>query len=148
MSAVGRVDHRDSDVLAVAGHAGSSDPWIRTVLMCSTSSSSGYSRPTGPSRGRDERGPGVRAAESPTSKRLSVGAVVVAVGMPALSTAFFELVRLEGDSSPAAKAATMITQLSLAGFLSAASTRRWAFGPDRPRTADLGLVRRQLDGSE
>ena len=48
------------------------------------------------------------------------GAVVVAVGVPALSTAFFELVRLGGDSPSAAKAATMITDLSLAGILSTA----------------------------
>ena len=48
------------------------------------------------------------------------GAVVVAVGVPALSTAFFELVRLGGDSPSAAKAATMITDLSLAGLLGTA----------------------------
>ena len=48
------------------------------------------------------------------------GAVVVAVGVPALSTAFFELVRLGGDSPSAAKAATMITELSLAGLLGTA----------------------------
>jgi ABC-2 type transport system permease protein len=45
------------------------------------------------------------------------GAVVVAVGVPALSIAFFELVRLGGDSPSAAKAATMITDLTLAGLL-------------------------------
>jgi ABC-2 type transport system permease protein len=45
------------------------------------------------------------------------GAVVVAFGVPALSTAFFALVRLGGDSPAAAKAATMITDLSLAGLL-------------------------------
>ena len=48
------------------------------------------------------------------------GAVVVAVGVPALSTGFFELVRLGGDSPSAAKAATMITDLSLAGLLGTA----------------------------
>jgi ABC-2 type transport system permease protein len=48
------------------------------------------------------------------------GALVVAVGVPALCTAFFELVRLGGDSPPAAKAATMITELSLAGLLATA----------------------------
>ena len=48
------------------------------------------------------------------------GAVVVAVGVPALSTAFFELVRLGGDSPSAAKAATMITELSLTGLLATA----------------------------
>ncbi len=48
------------------------------------------------------------------------GAVVVAVGVPALSIAFFELVRLGGDSPSAAKAATMITELSLAGLLGTA----------------------------
>jgi ABC-2 type transport system permease protein len=48
------------------------------------------------------------------------GAVVIAVGVPALSTAFFELVRLGGDSPSAAKAATMITDLSLAGLLGTA----------------------------
>ena len=48
------------------------------------------------------------------------GALVVAVGVPALSTAFFELVRLGGDSASAAKAATMITELSLAGLLATA----------------------------
>jgi ABC-2 type transport system permease protein len=48
------------------------------------------------------------------------GAVVVALGVPALSTAFFELVRLGGDSPSAAKAATMITELSLAGLLATA----------------------------
>ena len=47
------------------------------------------------------------------------GALVVAVGVPALCTAFFELVRLGGDSPSAAKAATMITDLSLAGLLAA-----------------------------
>ena len=57
------------------------------------------------------------------ARRASVfrwGAVVVAVGVPALSTAFFELVRLGGDSPSAAKAATMITELSLAGLLGTA----------------------------
>jgi ABC-2 type transport system permease protein len=44
----------------------------------------------------------------------------VAVGVPALSTAFFELVRLGGNSPSAAKAATMITELSLAGLLGTA----------------------------
>jgi hypothetical protein len=39
--------------------------------------------------------------------------LVVAVGVPTLSTAFLELVWLGGDSPPAAKAATMITELSL-----------------------------------
>jgi ABC-2 type transport system permease protein len=48
------------------------------------------------------------------------GALVVAVGVPALCTAFFELVRLGGDSPSAAKAATMITELSLAGLLGTA----------------------------
>ena len=48
------------------------------------------------------------------------GAVVVAVGVPALSIAFFQLVRLGGDSPSAAKAATMITELSLAGLLATA----------------------------
>jgi ABC-2 type transport system permease protein len=48
------------------------------------------------------------------------GALVAAVGVPALSTAFFELVRLGGDSPSAAKAATMITELSLAGLLATA----------------------------
>ncbi len=48
------------------------------------------------------------------------GALVVAVGVPALSTAFFELVRLGGDSPSVAKAATMITDLSLAGLLGTA----------------------------
>ncbi len=48
------------------------------------------------------------------------GAVVVAVGVPALSTGFFELVRLGGDAPSAAKAATMITDLSLAGLLGTA----------------------------
>ena len=48
------------------------------------------------------------------------GAVVVAAGVPALSTGFFELVRLGGDSPSAAKAATMITDLSLAGLLGTA----------------------------
>ena len=48
------------------------------------------------------------------------GAVVVAVGVPALSTGFFELVRLGGDSPSAAKAATMITELSLTGLLGTA----------------------------
>ena len=48
------------------------------------------------------------------------GAVVAAVGVPALSTAFFQLVRLGGDSPSAAKAATMITELSLAGLLATA----------------------------
>jgi ABC-2 type transport system permease protein len=45
------------------------------------------------------------------------GAVAVAVGVPALSIAFFELVRYGGNSPSAAKAATMITELSLAGLL-------------------------------
>src|SRR5215217_6119084 len=90
------------------------------ALTWSTSSSSGYSRPNGPSSGRDERGPGIRAAEGPTSWRIPVGAVVVAVGVPGLSTGFFELVRLGGDSPSAAKAATMITDLSLAGLLGTA----------------------------
>ena len=48
------------------------------------------------------------------------GAVVVAVGVPALATGFFQLVRLGGDSPSAAKAATMITDLSLAGLLGTA----------------------------
>ena len=48
------------------------------------------------------------------------GAVVAAVGVPALSIAFFQLVRLGGDSPSAAKAATMITELSLAGLLATA----------------------------
>ena len=48
------------------------------------------------------------------------GAIVVAVGVPALSIAFFELVRLGGDSPSAAKAATMITDLTLAGLLGTA----------------------------
>jgi ABC-2 type transport system permease protein len=48
------------------------------------------------------------------------GALVVAVGVPVLCTAFFELVRLGGDSPSAAKAATMITELSLAGLLATA----------------------------
>jgi ABC-2 type transport system permease protein len=48
------------------------------------------------------------------------GALVVAVGVPALSTAFFQLVRLGGNSPSAAKAATMITDLSLAGLLATA----------------------------
>jgi ABC-2 type transport system permease protein len=48
------------------------------------------------------------------------GAFVVAAGVPALSTAFFELVRLGGDTPSAAKAATMITELSLAGLLTTA----------------------------
>jgi ABC-2 type transport system permease protein len=48
------------------------------------------------------------------------GALVVAVGVPALCTGFFELVRLGGDSPSAAKAATMITELSLAGLLGTA----------------------------
>jgi len=48
------------------------------------------------------------------------GAVVVAVGVPGLSTGFFELVRVGGDSPSAAKAATMITDLSLAGLLGTA----------------------------
>jgi ABC-2 type transport system permease protein len=57
------------------------------------------------------------------ARRASVfrwGAVVVAVGVPVLCTAFFELVRLGGDSASAAKAATMITELSLAGLLATA----------------------------
>ena len=48
-----------------------------------------------------------------------MGALVVAVGVPALCMAFFELVWLGGDSPSAAKAATMITDLSLAGLLGA-----------------------------
>ena len=48
------------------------------------------------------------------------GAVVVAVGVPALCTGFFELVRLGGNSPSAAKAATMITDLTLAGLLGTA----------------------------
>jgi ABC-2 type transport system permease protein len=57
------------------------------------------------------------------ARRASVfrwGALVVALGVPALSTGFFELVRLGGDSPSAAKAATMITELSLAGLLGTA----------------------------
>ena len=101
--------------------AGSSAGWIRMALTWSTSSSSGYSRPTGPSRSA-----AMNAAlefELLKARRAGVfrwGAVVVAVGVPALSTGFFELVRLGGDSPSAAKAATMITDLSLAGLLGTA----------------------------
>src|SRR4029453_15823411 len=69
------------------------------------------------------------------------GALVRAVGGPALSTGFFELVRLGGDPPSAAKAATMITDLSLAGLLGTAGqvlsvailrtvgiARAWGFG--------------------
>ena len=49
-----------------------------------------------------------------------LGCLVVAIGVPALCTAFFELVRLGGDSPSAAKAATMITDLSLARSLATA----------------------------
>jgi len=57
------------------------------------------------------------------ARRASVfrwSALVAAVGVPALSTAFFQLVRLGGNSPSAAKAATMITELTLAGLLGTA----------------------------
>ena len=49
-----------------------------------------------------------------------MGSISRGVGVPALSTAFFELVPQGGDSPSAAKAATMITDLSLAGLLGTA----------------------------
>ena len=81
------------------------------------------------------------------------GAVVAAVGVPALSTGFFELVRLGGDSPSAAKAATMITDLSLAGLLGTAGqvlsvailmtagiAASWSFGREFVDDALPGVV--------
>jgi ABC-2 type transport system permease protein len=90
------------------------------ALMWSTSSSSGSSRPIGPGRGRKSAALEFELLKARRAGVFRWGALVAAVGVPALSAAFFELVRLGGDSPSAAKAATMITELSLAGLLATA----------------------------
>jgi ABC-2 type transport system permease protein len=45
------------------------------------------------------------------------GALVMVVGVPALSTGFFQLARLGGDTPAAGKAAAMITDFNLTGLL-------------------------------
>lgn len=61
--------------------------------------------------------------EALKARRASVfgfGAVLLVVGVPGLTAAFFALARTGGTSPSAAKAAAMITDLSAAGFLTQA----------------------------